>query len=117
MKKMISVIAMVFMMPLSAHAGNKYDGADYFNGEIKSAAYTPDATPVPAQQESDAVKKLEAIRNQEQWVEKLQKQLAGETSQLGEMRNSLAQSYGLDIKKLEKSRYHFDAKSGKIVEK
>ncbi len=65
----------------------------------------------------EAMKKFEAVQNQELWVAKLQKQLDGEISQLNEMRSSLAQSFGLDVKKLEKGEYYFDAKSGKLVEK
>lgn len=125
MKKRISVIVMMLVtitVTLSAQADNGYNGEDYFDGGMDAAAsYAPGitsaATPASAQKESEAMKKLEAIRNQEQWVEKLQKQLAGETSQLNEMRSSLAQSFGLDVKKLEKGAYHYDAKSGKIVEK
>lgn len=67
--------------------------------------------------EPEAAIKLKAIQNQEQWVQKLQQQLAGETSQLNEMRGSFAQAFNLDIKKLEKDEYTFDAKSGKVVEK
>lgn len=65
----------------------------------------------------EALEKFKAIESQVQWVAKLKKQLDGETSQLNEMRSSMAQSFGLDVKKLENDGYKFDPKSGKFVEK
>ena len=74
-------------------------------------------SPTPPQTDPEALKKFKAIQNQENWVAHLKKQLDGETSQLNEMRIALAQSFGLDVKKLEKGSYQYDAKSGKFVEK
>ncbi len=47
---------------------------------------------------SEAQSKLQAIKTQEQWVAKLTKQLAGETNQLKEMRESYAQAFGKEPK-------------------
>ncbi len=78
----------------------------------KDAAVTAPAQPV----DSEASKKLTAIKAQEEWVARLKKQLDGETNQLKEMRKSLAESFHLDPLKLEKGDYKYDEKSGKFVE-
>lgn len=82
--------------------------------KITPAVEVPVAAP-PAVPE--VLEKFKAIESQVQWVAKLKKQLEGETSQLNEMRRSMAQSFGLDVKKLENDGYKFDSKSGKFVEK
>jgi hypothetical protein len=84
----------------------------------KTAVSQVPAVPVSAQPAgSEAQTRFTAIENQTQWVAKLKKQLDGETSQLNEMRTSLAQAFGLNVEKLEKDGYKFDTRSGKIVEK
>ena len=79
-----------------------------------AATVTAASTPTT---DSEALQKFKAIRNQEQWVANLKKQLGGETSQLNEMRASFAQAFHLDEKKLEKGEYEYNAKTGKFVEK
>ena len=79
---------------------------------VKQAAAMPAAS---SAEEPEALKKFKSIQNQEQWVAKIEKQLAGEKNQLSEMRMSFASSFGLDAKKLEKGEYTFDPKSGKFV--
>jgi len=86
--------------------------------KVSAAPAAAPAVPAPAQSAvPEALEKFKAIESQVQWVAKLKKQLDGETSQLNEMRRSMAQSFGLDAKKLENDRYKFDARSGKFVEK
>ena len=80
-----------------------------------AAVSVPETAAPPAQPE--ALQKFRAIQNQEEWVGKLKKQLEGEATQLDTMRKSMAQSFGLDAKKLETGKYRFDEKSGKFIDK
>jgi hypothetical protein len=73
------------------------------------------ASPAPGS-ESDASKAWKELEAQEQWVARLQKQIAGETQQLAEMRASLAKKFKLDPKRLEAGRYDYDEKKDRFVE-
>ncbi len=72
--------------------------------------------PAPAA-ESDAAKQWKELQAQEQWVARLQKQIAGEIKQLSEMRAKLAQDLKLDPKKLENGDYQYDSKSDQFIDK
>ena len=67
--------------------------------------------------ESDAAKQWKELQAQEQWVARLQKQIAGETKQLSEMRAKLAADFKLDPKKLENGDYTYDSKTDQFIDK
>ena len=104
MKKFYSVLILVILFGSSAGAVE----------ESKKAAVEVAA---PAPMPSEAAQKWKSLKAQEEWVARLKKQIQGETNQLNEMREALAQAFKLDSKKLEMGLYEFDDKSGKFVEK
>ncbi len=129
MKKILGVIVIAgFAVMLSGSTASAFKfGKKAFEKQEEKTAAVPEETLAPTAaavsasvmpaMDSESLKKLKAIEYQVAWVEKLKKQLDGETAQLHEMRSSLADANGLDIKKLEKNAYQVDPKSGKFAEK
>ena len=125
MKRATGVVLMLLMSFSTAYAADKgYKQETAFekteakgNVMSKQVKEVSAETSVPAAPvESEAQKRLKGIQAQEEWVTRLKKQLDGETNQLKEMRRALAESYHLDLSKLEKGTYKYDEKSGKFVE-
>ena len=81
--------------------------------EVPKQAPAQKAAPV----ESEKSKDWKGLQAQEQWVARLQKQVSGETKQLGEMRAKLAAKYKLDVKGLEAGDYDYDTEKDVFLER
>ena len=93
---------------------------EYAPAAAEPAEITPELNAeleTPPAVETEAAQRWKSLTAQENWVARLKKQVQGEVNQLNEMRQSLAQAFKLDLKKLEAGFYQLDEKSGTIVEK
>ncbi len=96
------MLALVFGLVSPAFA----EMPESVKSQVKSFSTKKVATEIvepasPVVSGSEAQTKLQAIKNQEQWVAKLTKQLEGEKNQLKEMHESYKQAFGKEPKKIE----------------
>ena len=62
----------------------------------------------PMAVESQAAKEWKEIEGQEHWVARLEKQIAGETRQLADMRAAFAKKHKIDLRKIESGHYKYE---------
>ena len=84
---------------------------------VASAPAATQKTPPAPRVESEKSKDWNGLQAQEQWVARLEKQIAGETRQLAEMRAKVAAKYKLDVKGFEAGIYDYDKEKDAFVER